>query len=81
MCRAPNVAHGSTEHIERLQRWSLRNRSWAQFNLGYLYEHGLGVTKDPKRACELYKLAADQGHHNAQANLGAVYATGRGVYG
>ena len=72
MCRAPNAAHGSKEHIDRLQRWSLRNRSWAQFSLAGLYSQGLGVNKDPQRACELWKLAANQGHHTAQYNLGYI---------
>ena len=27
----------------------------------------------------MYKLAADQGHHNAQLNLGNMYAKGKGV--
>jgi TPR repeat protein len=79
MCRAPNVAVGSKEQIERLQRWSQRNRSWAQFGLAGLYDRGLGVNKDPKRACKLLKLAADQGHHFAQFSLGIMYAKGRGV--
>jgi hypothetical protein len=79
MCRTPIVPEGSKEHIERLQRWLKRNRSWAQFGLGCLYDQGLGVKKDLKRAGELYKLAADQGHHSAQFNLGLMYAKGVGV--
>ena len=80
MCRAPNVTDGSKEHIDRLQKWSLRNRSWAQFNLGRMYHRGGGgVDKDPICACELYKLAADQGHHIAQYNLGTMYEQGKGV--
>jgi len=57
MCRTPNAASGSKEHIEHLQRWSQRNKPWAQFMLGNVYEVGLGVNRDPKRACELFKLA------------------------
>ena len=78
MCRAPNVTDGSKEHIDRLQKWSLRNRSWAQFNLGRMYHRGGGLEK-AIRACELYKLAADQGHHIAQYNLGTMYEQGKGV--
>jgi TPR repeat protein len=79
MCRTLNVASGSEEHVERLQKWSMRNRSWAQFGLGSLYDRGLGVKRDMERACKFYRLAADQGHHRAQYNLGVAYATGNGV--
>ena len=79
MCRAMKVDSGSKENIERLKKWTLRKKSWAQFLLGSLYERGLGVTKDPKRAFELNKLAADQGNHHAQYNIGIMHAEGLGV--
>ena len=78
MCRAASTIVERLQ-IERLQRWSQRNRSWAQFGLSGLYLRGRGVNKDPKRAFELIKLAADQGHHHAQCNLGIMYQEGRGV--
>ena len=40
---------------------------------------GVGVPQDDKRACVLYKLAADQGHHFAQYNIGNMYKQGQGV--
>ena len=70
MCRAKVVAYGSKEHVERLQRWSLRGKSWAEFSLGNLYAAGCGVTKDMKRAFELTKLAADRGNHNHKIGQG-----------
>jgi len=79
MCRSSFVPIDSKESIERLQRWSQRGKSWAQFVLGGLYGQGHGVNRDPKRAFELTKLAADQGHHNAQHNLGLMYEKGVGV--
>jgi TPR repeat protein len=80
MCRASFVSVGSEESVERLQKWSQRGRSWAQFSLGTIYDQGLGVIKkDPKRACKLYKLAADQGYHMAQCSLGLMYQIGEGV--
>ena len=33
----------------------------AQYNLGYCYEKGYGVTKDKEQAMQWYKKAADQG--------------------
>lgn len=49
------------------------------FNLGTIYENGLGVEKDSKKAAEYHKLAADQGHKDAQIHLAKMYREGRGV--
>ena len=51
----------------------------AQFNLGFMYEHGHGVAQDYAAAARWYRLAADQGVAVAQFNLGVMYAEGRGV--
>lgn len=51
----------------------------AQFNLGAIYEAGLGVSKDPEEAAGWYAQAAGKGHAKAQYNLGVMYAEGRGV--
>ena len=51
----------------------------AQFNLGAIYEAGLGVPKDAAEAAGWHALAAGQGHAAAQYNLGVMYADGRGV--
>lgn len=51
----------------------------AQYQLAYRYEHGNGVPKDSKKACELYQNAANQGLAKAQNSLGACYETGSGV--
>lgn len=44
-----------------------------------MYENGKGVAQDRKRALELYKLAAEQSHVDAQFNLGLMYEKGKGV--
>ena len=51
----------------------------AQYNLGVLYERGLGVRQDETRALLWYHSAAEQGHPLAQYNLGILYAAGRSV--
>ena len=51
----------------------------AQCNLGYCYETGLGVEKDPKEAVKWYRKAAEQGFARAQYNLGLCYEYGTGV--
>ena len=51
----------------------------AQYNLGTLYECGLGVPQDYVEAVKWFRKAAEQGLAEAQYNLGASYAKGLGV--
>jgi hypothetical protein len=44
-----------------------------------MYDTGRGVPQDDAEAVRWYRLAADQGHATAQANLGVMYADGQGV--
>ena len=46
----------------------------AQYNLGVMYDQGDGVTEDHAEALRWYRLAAEQGHAEAQFNLGVMYA-------
>ena len=50
-----------------------------QYNLGVMYDKGLGVPQNYPAAFEWYTKAAEQGNINAQNNLGAMYANGEGV--
>jgi hypothetical protein len=53
--------------------------AFAQLNLAWLYDRGIGgLPKDDREAARLYKLAADQGNAVAQNNLGLFYQEGRG---
>ena len=51
----------------------------AQYNLGTLYDTGIGVSQDDGKAAKWYRLAAEQGSVKAQFNLGILYHNGRGV--
>jgi TPR repeat protein len=51
----------------------------SQYNLGYLYEKGQGVSKDYANAVFWYKKAALQGNVEAQFKLGVCYDNGLGV--
>jgi TPR repeat protein len=53
--------------------------SKAQFNLGMMYEYGLGVATDVKEAIRWDRLAAEQGNIDAQYRLGHIYFQGLGV--
>ena len=51
----------------------------AQYNLGVLYDNGMGVPKDFAESAKWWRLAAEQGYANAQTNLGDMYYDGTGV--
>ena len=44
-----------------------------------MYEHGLGLKKDLKKAFNLYKTAAKQGCIDAQNKLAVMHASGPGI--
>jgi TPR repeat protein len=50
-----------------------------QFAVGWMYMKGLGVEKDENEAVKCYRLAADQGHINAQFFLGICFQNDIGV--
>jgi len=56
------------------------NNVSAQFDLGWMYYNGEGVSKDLALAASWFREAAEQGHAGAQYNLGYMYANGEGVY-
>ena len=51
----------------------------AQFNLGWMYDYGNGVSQDYKKAARWYFQSAKQGYVPAQYNLGWLYKLGDGV--
>ena len=51
----------------------------AQNILGWMYNYGLGVTKDLKEAVRWVRKAAEQGYVNGQVWLGVMYQHGEGV--
>jgi len=51
----------------------------AQYDLGFMYESGWGVTQDFAEALSWYRSAAEQGEFRAQFNLGLLYLAGHGV--
>ena len=55
------------------------NDTSCQYNLGVMYEQGIGVAKDEKEALGWYRKAAELGNANAQFNLGVMYENGHGT--
>ena len=52
---------------------------WGETILGYCYEFGLGVEKDPGKALEYYQKAADKKYPKAIGFVGHCYYNGIGV--
>jgi TPR repeat protein len=50
----------------------------ASYELGLLYEEGLGVPKDPTVAVTMFKQAADQNLPEGLFSLGRMYGVGKG---
>jgi len=51
----------------------------SQFNVGLMYEKGIGVDQDEKEAVAWYGKSAEQGNAAAQYNLGVLYENGLGT--
>lgn len=84
---APDAAYGAyqrglyqTAFREATLRIEKNRKDAAAMTLlGELYNLGLGVPMDPKKASEWYELAAKQGEPHAMATLGLMALEGRGV--
>jgi len=51
----------------------------AQFQVGVMFERGIGVDVNQTQAAKWYEKSAIQGHMDAQYNIGLMYASGRGI--
>jgi TPR repeat protein len=65
---------GEARH--RCEQAAKYGRADAAFCLGYLYQEGLGVQKNPKEATKWYSLAATGGNRRAIQALAQIYVTG-----
>jgi TPR repeat protein len=54
--------------------------SYAEYNLGWAYESGLGVPKDTPKAVQWYSKAANGGNPEASARLAGLTA-GNSIWG
>lgn len=53
-----------------------RNYRGCLSDLGFAYQHGIGVEKNPLKAVELYQKSINQGYDGAKSNLGYLYLMG-----
>jgi TPR repeat protein len=69
-----------SEAAEYFQKGAKRHDPDALFRLAFMLRHGFpGVPQQLDKAIELYTMAADLGHAEAQSNLGVLFAKGVGV--
>jgi len=81
VCLPQKVSAVSDEGITSFQLYQPKanqDDADAQFNLALLFKLGAGIPKDLKQAVYWYTKAAEQGHVNAQYNLGSLYLDGDG---
>jgi len=64
------------EAFKEYQRLSKSGNAQATYNMGVLYEQGLGVSKSDKKAVENYSKSASQGFAIANFALAKAYLTG-----
>ncbi len=58
--------------LRELRPLAEQGHASAQFNLGLMYNNGLGVPQDYAEALQWYRKAAEQGHATAQFMWGLV---------
>ncbi len=83
----PDLAYGAYQrglYLTAFREATLRleknnNDAAAMTLLGELYNQGLGVAVDPKKASDWYRLAAQRGDASALASLGLMALDGRGM--
>ena len=84
-CPCCRATQNDEEVMDRLWEWAQKKKPWALEMLGDRYRQGDGAGQNDGYeagvafAAGLYKLAADQGHHQSQYNIGIMYADGNGV--
>jgi TPR repeat protein len=71
--------HGGNRTIAEYHVQAEAGNALAQFRLGGIYTHGMGVPADLVQAAHYYRLAAERGMVRAQVFLALAYLHGRGV--
>lgn len=71
-----NIAE-SREYLTEIKKRADNNDPLAMHSLGYVYYNGIkGIKKDPQKAFEYYKKAADLGLAKSQGQIGVFYEEG-----
>lgn len=70
------LARDYSKALAQLQPLAQQGDADAQYGLGVMYAHGMGVPQSEEKAAALYRRAAEQGHVLAQFNLGFLLYQG-----
>ena len=76
------AAHGRGDYAQAFKLFSPlaeQGDAPAQYNIGFMYYNGQGVTQSYQEALKWFRLAAAQGFASAQNNIGWMYLKGYGV--
>lgn len=76
------VAADNGDYSTALREWmplAENGVAEAQFNIGWMYYNGHGVTQDYRNAAKWFSASAAQGMVEAEYNIGVMYRTGVGV--
>src|SRR5262245_25948023 len=65
--------------VEELQALANLGDSRAEYDLGVIYDQGIGVPQSDAQAFLWYSRAAQHGEPKAQYNLGLMYLNGQGM--
>lgn len=82
---APAPAHcddpaaGADVKLKKLRPLAAKGDAHAQYELGLMYDRGIGVPQDYKEAVSWYRKAAEQGNASAQFHLGQMCDIGKEV--
>ena len=80
LLRGEGIDKDEASGVALLEKAARAGQSAAAFRIGMLLANGDGgVTKDPVRALDYFKAAAAGGEAEAFFNIGAAYASARGV--
>lgn len=76
-CEDPSA--DSAAALKEFMPLAAKGDARAQFELGYMYERGKGVTQDYAEAASWFRKSAAQGNASAQFYLGQMYDIGKGA--
>ena len=73
-----HIEHDEDQSVALYRLAASQNLDKAQWRLGYMYFHGLGVARDHAEAIGLFQLAASQGHPCALCSVADCHEHGLG---